>query len=60
MDHFSNGSDFPNEEPETNTSKIPLLNYAALKVFEQGGKVFLENKEDLPDSSSKINALFRY
>jgi len=43
-----------------NTSGISLLNLAAIKVFEQGGKVFLEEKETLPDSSSEINALFRY
>lgn len=43
-----------------NSSGISLLNLAAIKVFEQGGKVFLEEKETLPDSSSKINALFRY
>jgi hypothetical protein len=44
----------------TNSTGVPLLNFAALKVFEQGGKVFLEGEEDLPDSSSEINAVFRY
>jgi hypothetical protein len=47
-------------ESKTNSTGIPLLNFAAVKVFEQGGKVFLENKEDLPDSTSKINAVYRY
>jgi hypothetical protein len=44
----------------SSSTGIPLLNLAAVKVFEQGGKVFLENKEDLPDSTSKINAVYRY
>ena len=47
-------------ETNSNETGVPLLNLAAIKVFGQGGKVFLEKKEDLPDSSSKINALFRY
>jgi hypothetical protein len=47
-------------ENNTNSTGIPLLNFAAVKVFEQGGKVFLESKEDLPDSTSKINAVYRY
>ncbi len=64
-----NGEIFGTFDPETgetkilngeNTSGMSLLNLAAIKVFEQGGKVFLEEKETLPDSSSKINALFRY
>ena len=41
----------------TNTS---LLNQAAINVFEQGGKVYLVEKEEMPDSSSKVNALYRY
>src|SRR5690606_30019030 len=41
----------------TNTS---LLNLAAINVFEQGGKVYLVEKEEMPDSSSKVNALYRY
>ncbi len=47
-------------ENKTNSTGIPLLNFAAIKVFEQGGKVFLEEKKDLPDSSSKINAVYRF
>ena len=47
-------------ENSTNSTGIPLLNFAAVKVFEQGGKVFLEDKENLPDSTSKINAVYRY
>lgn len=44
---------------ESSTGTL-LLNHAAIKVFEQGGKVFLEDRDNLPDSSSEINALFRY
>lgn len=58
--NYINGSGIETNDSETNAKKIPLLNFAAVKVFEQGGKVFLENRENLPDSSSKINALFRY
>lgn len=58
--HYNNGNGFKQNDPDTIAQKIPLLNFLAVKVFEQGGKVFLEKKEDLPDSSSKINALFRY
>ncbi len=41
-------------------SNISLMNLVALKVFEQDGTVYLMEKEDMPDSSSKINALYRY
>lgn len=39
---------------------VSLTNLAAKKVFEQGGTVYLLDKEELPDDSSLINALFRY
>lgn len=58
--NYINGSGIKTNDYETNAKKIPLLNFAAVKVFEQRGKVFLENRENLPDSSSQINALFRY
>lgn len=41
-------------------TNISLLNLLAIKVFEQGGAVFLMEKEDMPDTSSPINALYRY
>ena len=41
-------------------SNTSLLNLAAVNVFEQGGKVYLVEKEEMPDSSSKVNALYRY
>jgi hypothetical protein len=37
-----------------------LMNLAAVKTFLQGGKVYLMEKEEMPASFSKVNALFRY
>lgn len=45
------------KKTEDNTS---LMNLAAKKVIEQGGQVFLVNSENMPENSSKMNALFRY
>ncbi|MEP6261845.1 MAG: hypothetical protein ABJ092_09725 [Gillisia sp.] len=45
------------KQTEENTS---LMNLAAKKVIEQGGHVFLVNSENMPENSSKMNALFRY
>ncbi|MCJ7468308.1 MAG: hypothetical protein MUO53_16640 [Maribacter sp.] len=45
------------------THQIPnvsLMNLVAMKVLIKGGTVYLFEKEDMPDVSSKINALFRY
>ena len=39
---------------------ISLMNLAAVKVIEQGGKVYLIEDEFMPDKSSKMNAVFRY
>ena len=47
-----------NKEP--NTANVSLMNLAAAKVIEQGGKVYLVEKEFLPDNSSNVNAVFRY
>ena len=41
-------------------TNISLLNLAAVKVLEQGGKVFLVEDEFMPEKSSKMNAVFRY
>lgn len=46
---------------ETHKSpNVSLMNLAAVKVFEQGGTVYLLDKDEMPDRSSEINALFRY
>ena len=39
---------------------VSLMNLVAIKVFEQGGVVYLMKKEDMPDGLSKINALYSY
>ena len=41
-------------------TNISLLNLAAVKVLEQGGKVYLTEREFMPEKSSKMNAVFRY
>ena len=46
------------EEPRA--PHVSLTNLAAKKVFEQGGTVYLMEKEEMPDNSSAVNALFRY
>lgn len=46
-----------------NVNSVPttsLTNFAAIKVFEQGGKVYISEPDDMPDKSSEISALFRY
>lgn len=39
---------------------VSLMNLTAIEVFAKGGTVYLLEKEDMPDATSKINALFRY
>lgn len=41
-------------------SNVSLLNKVAMKTFLDGGKVYLLEKEDMPNPFSKINALYRY
>ena len=41
-------------------SNISLLNLLAMMVLKTGGAVYLEDKENMPSQSSKVNALFRY
>lgn len=41
-------------------TNISLMNLAAVKVLEQGGKVYLTEDEFMPEKSSKMNAIFRY
>lgn len=47
-------------QEEQTLSNVSLVNLAAKKVFEQGGKVYLLEKHEMPDGTSDINALFRY
>jgi len=59
------GEHFPAEnrvkiDESHDKSNISLMNQAAVQVFSQDGKVYLLEKEEMPDDSSKMNALFRY
>ena len=46
------------ENPEA--TNVSLLNMAAIKTFLQGGKVYLMDRDDMPNPYSKVNALFRF
>ncbi|WP_081211226.1 baeRF7 domain-containing protein [Salegentibacter sediminis] len=37
-----------------------LMNWAARNVLKQGGNVFLVDEEQMPENSSKMNAIYRY
>jgi hypothetical protein len=39
---------------------VSLTNLAAKRVFEQGGRVYILEKRDMPDIMSDISAFFRY
>ncbi len=41
-------------------TNVSLLNKAAIKTFLNGGKVYLLEKEEMPNPYSKVNALYRY
>lgn len=41
-------------------SNVSLMNLVATKALSKGGTVYLFEKQDMPDSTSNINALFRY
>ncbi|GAA4946255.1 hypothetical protein GCM10023314_19440 [Algibacter agarivorans] len=47
-------------ESEENDTTISLMNLAAIKTFLSGGTVYLLDKDDMPNTNSKINALYRY
>ena len=47
-------------QKEKTPSNVSLLNLSAIMTFKQGGKVYLNDKEEMPDSSSKVNALYRF
>lgn len=48
------------EQSEENEHTISLMNLAAIQTFLNGGEVYLLDKEDMPNSNSRINALYRY
>lgn len=47
-------------QEDMNPPAVSLMNLAAVKTFLQSGKVYLMEKEEMPASFSKVNALFRY
>lgn len=47
-------------QDEQNSANMSLMNLAAVKVMEQGGKVYLIENEFMPEKDSKMNAVFRY
>lgn len=48
------------EKSEEDENTISLMNLAAIKTLLKGGDVFLLEKENMPDSNAKVNALCRY
>lgn len=44
---------------EKTAHDVSLVNMAAVKVFEQGGTVFVADKENMPAGASEMNALYR-
>ncbi len=48
------------EQSDENANTISLMNLAAVQTFLNGGKVYLLDKEDMPNPNSRINALYRF
>lgn len=42
------------------STHVSLLNMAAVKTFLQGGKVYVMEKDNMPNPFSKVNALYRF
>lgn len=47
-------------EGDDDGTTISLMNLAAIQTFLNGGAVYLMEKEDMPNSNSRVNALYRY
>lgn len=47
-------------DEESTTDNLSLMNLAATKVIEQGGKVYLIERQFMPSKESKMNAVYRY
>lgn len=45
---------------EDQTPNVSLLNMIAIKTLDQGGRIYFEDKESMPDDTSIVNAVFRY
>ena len=47
-------------DDQQSNGNVALMNFAAKKVLENGGNVFLMEADLMPEKESKMNALFRY
>ncbi len=47
-------------QSESEAHSISLMNVAAIKTFLNGGEVYLLKKEEMPNTNSRINALYRF
>ena len=47
-------------QSEENEHTVSLMNMAAVNTFLKGGNVYLLDKEEMPNTNSRINALYRY
>jgi len=47
-------------QDEQSPNNVSLMNLAAKAVIEHGGSVFLIDPEEMPEKSSKMNALYRF
>lgn len=47
-------------QEEDNGHNISLMNLAAIKTFLNGGATYLLEKDEMPNTNSRINALYRY
>ncbi|WOD44600.1 hypothetical protein [Hwangdonia lutea] len=47
-------------QSEENDGAISLMNLAAIRTFLNGGEVYLLDKEEMPNTNSRVNALYRY
>ncbi len=57
---FEKDTNSINTEEESSTNNADLLNIAAIKTINQGGAVYLLEKEEMPEPNTKANAILRY
>lgn len=57
--HVEDGH-FKVEQTEEHDNAISLMNIAAIQTFLNGGEVYLLEAEEMPNTASRINALYRY
>lgn len=47
-------------DKQHHTSNVSLVNLVCMEILRKGGNVFILNREDMPDQSLDICALYRY